>query len=124
MTIFSTKALLGTAVSFALLSTANVASAADLDNLSDEELLERIERLEKIVGPGNKFAVRSGTKKVRVTVNGQINTAARYASDGENSGIQFVDNDSSSSRFRILGEAKLNDRFQPRPISKLTLKPT
>ena len=111
MTIFSTKALLGTAVSFALLSTANVASAADLDNLSDEELIARIERLEKIVGPGDKLAVRSGTKKVRVTVNGQINTAARYANDGENSGIQFVDNDSSSSRFRILGEAKLNDRF-------------
>ena len=97
MTIFSTKALLGTAVSFALLSTATVASAADLDNLSDEELLARIERLEKIVGPGDKLAVRSGTKKVRVTVNGQINTAARYANDGENSGIQFVDNDASAS---------------------------
>ncbi len=122
MTIFSTKALLGTAVSFALLSTANVASAADLDNLSDEELLARIERLEKIVGPGDKLAVRSGTKKVRVTVNGQINTAARYANDGENSGIQFVDNDASSSRFRILGEAKLNDRFSAKTNIELDLE--
>ena len=122
MNIFSTKALLGTAVSFALLSTVNVASAADLDNLSDEDLLARIERLEKIVGPGNKKAVRSGTDKVRVTVNGQINTAARYASDGENSGIQFVDNDASSSRFRILGEAKLNDRFSAKTNIELDLE--
>ena len=122
MTIFSTKALLGTAVSFALLSTANVASAADLDNLSDEELIARIERLEKIVGPGDKLAVRSGTKKVRVTVNGQINTAARYANDGENSGIQFVDNDASSSRFRILGEAKLNDRFSAKTNIEVDLE--
>ncbi|MEP1443719.1 MAG: porin [Hyphomicrobiales bacterium] len=111
MKILSTKALLGTAVSFALLSTANVASAADLDNLSDDDLLARIERLEKIIGPGKKYAVRSGTDKVRVTVNGQINTAARYVNDGDDQGVQFVDNDASSSRFRILGQAKLNDRF-------------
>ncbi|MEP3234036.1 MAG: porin [Hyphomicrobiales bacterium] len=122
MTIFSTKALLGTAVSFALLSTANVASAADLDNLSDDDLLARIERLEKIIGPGNKKAVRSGTDKVRVTVNGQINTAARFASDGENSGVQFVDNDASSSRFRILGEAKLNDRFSAKTNIELDVE--
>ena len=122
MNILSTKALLGTAVSFALLGTANVASAADLDNLSDDDLLARIERLEKIIGPGDKNGVRSGNSKVRVTVNGQINTAARYVNDGEDQGVQFVDNDASSSRFRILGEAKLNDRFSAKTNIELDIE--
>lgn len=118
----TTKALLGTAVSFALLGTAGLAGAADLDNLSDDELLARIERLEKIIGPGDKNAVRSGTDKVRVTLNGQINQAVRYVNDGEDQGVQFVDNDASSTRFRILGDAKLNDRFSAKTAIEIDLE--
>lgn len=118
----TTKALLGTAVSIALLGTAGVAGAADLDNLSDDELLARIERLEKIIGPGTKYGVRSGNSRVRVTLNGQINQAARFVSDGEDKGVQFVDNDASSTRFRILGAAKLNDRFSAKTNIEIDLE--
>lgn len=118
----TTKALLGTAVSFALLGTANVASAADLDNLSDDDLLARIERLEKIIGPGDKYAVRSGTKKIRVTLNGQINQKARYSTNGTDSAVQIVDNDASSSRFRILGEGKIADDFKIKTVFEFDLE--
>lgn len=113
MTFTTTKkVLLATAVSSSMVASANIASAADLDQLSDNELLERIERLEKLVGKGDKNVVRSGNSKIRVTVNGQINEVVRYSTNGEDSALQVLDNDASSSRFRILGEGKVNDEFK------------
>ncbi len=105
----TTKALLGTAVSFALLGS--VANAADLDNLSDNDLLERIERLEAIIGPGDKYAVRSGNNKVRISLSGQVNVLALGFADGENAGLSVADNTNSGTRFRILGEAKINESW-------------
>ncbi|MEP3525825.1 MAG: hypothetical protein ABJN24_10440 [Hyphomicrobiales bacterium] len=108
----TTKALLGTAVSFALLGTAGMANAADLDNLSDDDLLKRIERLEKIIGPGEKSnAVRNGNNKVRVTLSGQVNRLALGYGDGENFEVRNADNTTSSTRFRILSAATLNENW-------------
>ena len=108
----TTKALLGTAVSFALLGTAGMANAADLDNLSDDDLLKRIERLEKIIGPGEKGnAVRNGNDKVRLTLSGQVNRLAVGFADGEDFEVRNQDNTTSSTRFRLLGAAKLDDNW-------------
>ena len=112
MTIKTTsKALLGTAVSFALLSTASIANAADLDNLSDDDLLKRIERLEKIIGPGDNYAVRNANDKVRVSVTGQLNRLVLGFGDGTDFEVRNLDNTTSSSRFRIFGAAKLNENW-------------
>lgn len=120
MNILSTKALLGTAVSFALLSTANVASAADLDNLSDDDLLARIERLEKIIGPSDKGnAVRNGNNAIRLTLSGQINRLAIASSDGVNRRIGNADNTTSSTRFRLVGSAKLSDDWKAGTIIEI-----
>jgi len=108
---------------------------------SKEELLERIERLEKLVAPEklerleklepekleqldrfeeleskvdeikDKSLVVGGKEAISLTLNGQISSQLRFASDGTESQVQVVDNDTSSSRFRILGKGKLNDRF-------------
>ncbi|MEP3265031.1 MAG: hypothetical protein ABJN78_04660 [Hyphomicrobiales bacterium] len=108
----TTKALLGTAVSFALLGTAGMANAADLDNLSDDDLLKRIERLEKIIGPGEKSnAVRNGNNKVRLSLSGQVNRLAVGFGDGEDFEVRNLDNTTSSTRFRLIGAATLDENW-------------
>jgi predicted porin len=47
--------------------------------------------------------------KVKLQMYGQVNRAYMWASDGEDSDSYFVDNDSSSSRWGMLGTAKVND---------------
>ncbi|MEM8797641.1 MAG: hypothetical protein AAGE61_18910 [Pseudomonadota bacterium] len=122
MTFKSTrKALLATAVSSAMLAGAQSALAADLDSLSDDDLLARIEALEKAIeGKGN--VVLNGNKKIKVVVNGQINNAVRYSNNGEDQALQIVDNDASSNRFRILGSGKLNDRFSVKTAFEFDLE--
>ena len=44
-----------------------------------------------------------------VTLSGQVNRAIVHADDGVDSGTHFVDNDVSSTRFRIKGEHELDD---------------
>jgi len=45
-------------------------------------------------------------------VNGQINEVVRYSDNGTDQATQVLDNDASSSRFRILGEGKVSDDFK------------
>lgn len=105
----TTKALLGTAVSFALLGTAGIANAADLDNLSDDDLLARIERLEKIIGPGDNNAQRTGNDKIRVQFSGQFHRIILGFNDGEDTFVGVVDNTNLSSRVRWRVSGQLND---------------
>lgn len=105
----TTKALLGTAVSFALLGAAGIANAADLDNLSDDELLARIERLEKLIGPGEANVQRSGNDKLRVAFSGQFHRTILGFNDGEETNVGVVDNTNLSSRVRWRVSGKLND---------------
>lgn len=117
------KALLATAVSSAMVASAGIAQAGGpLEEVPTDDLIERIERLEKIIGPGKDFAVRSGTSKVRVELNGQVNQKFRYANDGIDDGYQILDNDGSSTRFRILGTADLNDTISAGTAIELDLE--
>ena len=50
-----------------------------------------------------------GGEKVSVKVYGQVNRAFLAADDGNSTDYYFVDNDNSSSRIGLLGEAKVNE---------------
>jgi len=50
-----------------------------------------------------------GGDKVSVELYGQVNRAFLAADDGDSSDYYFVDNDNSSSRIGLIGEAKVND---------------
>lgn len=56
-----------------------------------------------------EFIRAKGGDKVSVQLYGQVNRAVMVADDGDSSDYYFVDNDSSSSRIGLLGEAKVND---------------
>lgn len=79
-------------------------------------LMQRIEQLEQtqtqpqVVQSGNVAApvVTSGNSRVRLNVSGQINRGVLVADDGENTDSFHVDNDASSSRLRLIGEADLS----------------
>ncbi|MBY4679143.1 porin [Marinobacterium arenosum] len=55
--------------------------------------------------------VTSGNNKVRVSVSGQVNRALLWADDGESSNVYHVDNDASSTRMRVIGEADVSDEM-------------
>lgn len=50
--------------------------------------------------------ISSGADKVRVSLSGQVDRALLYGNDGKSSAIRNVDNIISSTRFRLLGEAR------------------
>jgi hypothetical protein len=51
-------------------------------------------------------AVSSGGNRVAVSLSGQVNRALLFGDDGLNSKLHNVDNNNSSTRFRIVGEAR------------------
>ncbi|WP_051560061.1 porin family protein [Marinobacterium jannaschii] len=55
--------------------------------------------------------VSSGNDKIRVSVSGHINRALMVADDGQESDFYHVDNDSSSTRIRFLGEGDVSPNF-------------
>jgi len=52
--------------------------------------------------------ISSGADKVRVSLSGQVDRALLFGDDGKNTGLRNVDNIISSTRFRLLGEARFN----------------
>jgi hypothetical protein len=50
--------------------------------------------------------VSSGGNKVVLSISGQVNRALLWGNDGHDSKLHQVDNNNSSTRFRIVGEAK------------------
>jgi len=61
---------------------------------------------ERILGPRE---MQSGMDQVRLTISGQVNRGVLLTDDGEDTEAFFVDNDNSSTRIRLLGDARLND---------------
>lgn len=61
---------------------------------------------ERVLGPRE---MQSGMDQVRLTVSGQVNRGVLVTEDGANTETFFVDNDNSSTRIRLLGDARLND---------------
>lgn len=74
------------------------AQAADLGGDCCADLEERVAELEATT-------VRKGNRKMSVKLSGQVNRAILFWDDGDESNAYVVDNDMSSSRFRITGDA-------------------
>ena len=71
-----------------------------------EQMEPNVARDERILGPRE---MRSGSDDVSLTISGQVNRGILITDDGEDTDVFFVDNDNSSTRIRLLGDAKLNE---------------
>lgn len=80
----------------------------ELEQLKEqvEEEEDRAPADERVLGPRE---MQSGMDQVRLTVSGQVNRAILVTDDGEDVDAFFVDNDNSSTRIRLLGDARFND---------------
>jgi hypothetical protein len=91
---------------FALVAAAGVmgamsAQAADLGGNCCADLEERVAELEATTA-------RKGNRKVKLTVSGQVNEALIFWDDGAEKNAYVVSNNNSRSRFRFVGDAKIN----------------
>ena len=75
------------------------ARAADLGGDCCADLEERVATLEATT-------VRKGNKVVSLTLSGQVNRALMWYNDGSGQRLTSVDNNNSSTRFRLQGDAK------------------
>ena len=81
---------------------ATSAMAADLGGNCCADLEERVAELEAT-------AARKGNRKVKLTVSGQVNEAVIFWDDGSESNAYVVSNNSSRTRFRFVGDAKIDN---------------
>jgi len=91
---------------FALVAAATVmggvaAQAADLGGNCCADLEERVAELEATTA-------RKGNRKVSLTVSGQIHEAIIFWDDGRESNAYVVSNNNGRTRFRFVGDAKIN----------------
>ncbi len=92
---------------FALVAAAGIVSggiaaqAADLGGNCCADLEERVAELEATTA-------RKGNRKVKLTVSGHINEAIIFWDDGAEKNAYVVSNNNSRSRFRFVGDAKIN----------------
>ncbi len=77
------------------------AFAADLGGNCCADLEERVAELEATTA-------RKGNRKVSLTVSGHVNEALIFWDDGRESNAYVVSNNNSRSRFRFVGDAKIN----------------
>lgn len=61
------------------------------------------------VAPIPAAPVSGGADRVRLSISGQVDRALLYGNDGRNSNVRNVDNNNSSTRFRIVGEGQINN---------------
>lgn len=78
------------------------AMAADLGADCCADLEARIAEIEET-------SARKGTRKVKLTVSGHVNEAMLFWDDGFEGNTYLVTNETSRSRFRFVGEAKIKD---------------
>jgi len=99
--------LFGSAGRRALIAAAGViaggvaAQAADLGGNCCADLEERVAELEATTA-------RKGNRKVSLTVSGQVNEAVIFWDDGVEKNAYVVSNNNSRTRFRFVGDAKIN----------------
>jgi hypothetical protein len=85
---------------------AGSAKAADLGGNCCADLEERVAELEATTA-------RKGNRKVSLTITGQVHRVVLWWDDGQKSGTYYgLDNTNSSSRFSLLGEAKISPRWK------------
>ncbi len=75
----------------------------------DEAKAAAVAEVSKTPYPKSVLRGKGKSDKVSVELYGQVNRAFLAADDGNSSDYYFVDNDNSSSRIGLLGEAKVND---------------
>jgi hypothetical protein len=80
---------------------ASSAMAADLGGNCCADLEERVAELEATTA-------RKGNRKVSLTVSGQVNEAIIFWDDGGEKNAYVVSNNNSRTRFRFVGDAKIN----------------
>lgn len=87
------------------------AGGSDLDSLRAQAtvLQERLAALEAQEAQREYTYVKSGNDKYKVSLSGHVNRAVVLAHSKHEEELFHTDNDLSSSRFRIEGEAKYND---------------
>ena len=100
MNKFSLSALVAAGLLVGGLS-AGSASAADLGGNCCADLEERIAELEATTA-------RKGIRKVSLTVSGWVNEQVLYWNDGTEGNAYVGNNDQERSRFRFVGEAKID----------------
>ena len=92
---------------FALVAAAGIVSggiaaqAADLGGNCCADLEERVAELEATTA-------RKGNRKVSLTVSGHVNEAIIFWDDGVEKNAYVVSNNASRTRFRFVGDAKIN----------------
>ncbi|MEQ1614670.1 MAG: hypothetical protein ABL904_18140 [Hyphomicrobiaceae bacterium] len=84
-----------------LLAGGVAAQAADLGGNCCADLEERVAELEATTA-------RKGNRKVKLTVSGQVNEALMFWDDGKETNAYIVSNNMSRTRFRFVGDAKIN----------------
>lgn len=122
------KRLLATAAVLAISSATSgpvmAQTAGDIEALQRqiEALQEQLDRLQEQVdaqpveqpapAASTKPSLASGNDKVSLTLSGQVNRGVLVTDDGQQTDAFFVDNDNSSTRFRLVGEAKASEEFK------------
>ena len=104
-------------VGVAFLSMASApAFAAEMDNLKQQlrDLQTRLDQLESQqaappVVPAKML--RSGKKQVTLSLSGQVNRVSMFVDDGTLNSFFHVDNENSSTRWRLIGKAKIDSEW-------------
>ena len=104
-------------VGVAFLSMASApAFAAEMDNLKQQlrDLQNRLDQIESQqaappVVPAKM--TRSGKKQVTLSISGQVNRVSMFVDDGTLNSFFHVDNENSSTRWRLIGKAKINSQW-------------
>ncbi len=92
--MMSKSASIALSLAAAIVVHAHPASASDNDFAT---LDERVAELEAV-------SLRAGGRKLTMHIYGQVNQAVMFWDDGFKSGTRVIDNDTSSSRFGIMGQ--------------------
>ena len=104
-------------VGVAFLSMASApAFAAEMDTLKQQlrDLQNRLEQLESQqaappVVPAKML--RSGKKQVTLSLSGQVNRVSMFVDDGTLNSIFHSDNENASTRWRLVGKAKIDSQW-------------
>jgi hypothetical protein len=98
------KTTSGLAIATIASVVASGAFAADLGGNCCADLEERVAELEATTA-------RKGNRKVKLTISGHVNETLIFWDDGFEQNQYVVSNNNSRTRFRFVGDAKINDRW-------------